>query len=285
MQRRKLTISDLRGPIQRIEDKPAPKPVVTSPPPKAKPQNVAKPEPSPAPPRAPGEKTAAQIERRRRYLRKRAKQQPQPQWPEIAAMQAALAARYPAVFGGRARWRSASTIRSWRRRAAIGRRYRQRCTIGSRHADDPTLPPLQDPYDAGRSDDPARSVFLDATADDAAEARRRMIAIRRIAFRQTWLSTVTTRYLSELSRLRCYTRRMRQFRSKDAFAACVARGMTMVASARACGITRQAAYLWLRDDPEFREKIADAREQWCDVAETNCLSWCGRGSFPRSPMR
>jgi hypothetical protein len=73
---------------------------------------------------------------------------------------------------------------------------------------------------------------------------------------------------------------MRQFRSKDAFAACVARGMTMVAAARACGITRQAAYLWLKNDPEFREKIADAREQWCDVAETKLFELVRQGFFP-----
>ena len=46
----------------------------------------------------------------------------------------------------------------------------------------------------------------------------------------------------------------------------------MAGSARACGITRQAAYLWLKNDPEFREKIAVAREEWCDVAETKLLA-------------
>jgi hypothetical protein len=56
--------------------------------------------------------------------------------------------------------------------------------------------------------------------------------------------------------------------------------MTMAAAARACGITRQAAYLWLKHDPEFREKIADAREQWCDVAETKLFELVRQGFFP-----
>ena len=103
--RRRLTIADLR-PIERIEAQPPrPKPIVGEIPRPTKPDKpakVAKPAPKPkaAPTpvaRLPGGKTAAQIERRRRYRAKHAK--PQPPWPEIAAMQAALAARYPAVFG------------------------------------------------------------------------------------------------------------------------------------------------------------------------------------------
>ena len=80
--------------------------------------------------------------------------------------------------------------------------------------------------------------------------------------------------------MRAIPANMRQFRSKDAFAACVARGMTMAAAARACGITRQAAYLWLKNDPEFREKIAVAREEWCDVAETKLFEQVRAGFFP-----
>lgn len=54
----------------------------------------------------------------------------------------------------------------------------------------------------------------------------------------------------------------------------------MAGSARACGITRQAAYLWLKNDPEFREKIAVAREEWCDVAETKLFEQVRAGFFP-----
>jgi hypothetical protein len=89
IQRRKLTIADLR-PIQRIE---APPPMPEKA--KAKPPKAAKPKPPPAPPRASGEKTAAQIARRKRYRRKHSAQ---PSWPEIAAMHATLAEHYPAVF-------------------------------------------------------------------------------------------------------------------------------------------------------------------------------------------
>lgn len=54
----------------------------------------------------------------------------------------------------------------------------------------------------------------------------------------------------------------------------------MVASARACGITRQCAYHWLATDEEFKQKIADAREQWCDVAETKLFELVRQGFFP-----
>jgi hypothetical protein len=92
MQQRRLTIPELK-PISRIATPSMP------PPPQPKPlPKVAKPEPPPGP-RAPGEKTATQIERARRRRKNRRAKLPQVSWPEIAAVQTLLAARYPAVFG------------------------------------------------------------------------------------------------------------------------------------------------------------------------------------------
>jgi hypothetical protein len=73
---------------------------------------------------------------------------------------------------------------------------------------------------------------------------------------------------------------MGQFRSRPAFAACIARGMTWTAAARAVGVTRQAAYLWMQSDPEFVALIEDAHQQRVDYTESKLFKLIEADYFP-----
>jgi hypothetical protein len=73
---------------------------------------------------------------------------------------------------------------------------------------------------------------------------------------------------------------MSRFREKPAFAACIARGMTWAAAARHCNVSRQVAYNWLRNDPEFAALIDDAERQRRDFAESKLYKMVDAEYFP-----
>ena len=59
-----------------------------------------------------------------------------------------------------------------------------------------------------------------------------------------------------------------RFKNRPAFAACIARGLKPGEAARAIGVTRATVYNWRRDDPEFAEMWAAARDELGDEAES-----------------